>query len=327
VTAVSRQVSPHGQVRPVWRIEPALHLVLAGGRAVVLRPVSPADAELMAEFFASLTPREIFYFFALDEMAARCLAIDAGSDPAFRLIAIGDVAGCERVLGYMFLDWCEGEPPTYGACLRAGTQSSGLGRVMIDHLMTSAAASGVGPVRLTVHADNWRALRLYQRAGFCLYDEFVLQPQGARQYRMKADLRAPRPTIREDLTLLAQGGLGIGMAAAAIQRALDAALGGRPLILDRPVQADGRVIIVADLAAPPERPFEAPLPPILREGHGTGWVVSLDERHLLVGGIGTAAIDRAARGYVDLLAGSMSAGSGLLAPLERVPFTGIHRVY
>lgn len=323
---MSRQKTPLRQARPVWRIEPARCLMLAGGRAVVLRPVSPADAALMAEFFASLTPREIFYFFALDETAARRLAIDAEWDPAFRLIAVGNDAGCERVLGYMFLDWREGEPPTYGACLREGAQSSGLGRAMIDHLLTSAAASGLGPVQLTVHADNWRALRLYQRAGFRLYNEFILQPQGAKQYRMEADLRTPRPRILEDLTLVARGGLGVGLAAAAIQRALEAALGQRPLLLDRPVRTCGRVIIVADLVAPPDRPFDIPLPPMMHERHGPGWIVSLDENHLLVGGIGAAAVDRTAHIYADLLMRNAGAWTELAESLQRIPFAGIHRM-
>lgn len=168
--------SGRNQTPPQWLVEQVRLVTLSAGEASKLRPLTAADADLMAAFFAGLTPREIYYFFALDEAAARRLATDAAQDPAYRLIATGVRDGQEAILGYMFLDWSwqEGAPPTYGACLREGVQSRGLGRAMIDHLLGSAARSGVERAQLTVHADNWRALRLYQRAGFRMTGEQIL---------------------------------------------------------------------------------------------------------------------------------------------------------
>src|SRR5438093_8282513 len=102
---------------PPWRIDGSRRVSLSDGRAVVLRPVAPRDAELMAEFFGALTEMETYYFFPLDQARARQLALDVESDPAYRLIAVGTIEGIERVLGYMFLHWGD-SVPAYGACLR-----------------------------------------------------------------------------------------------------------------------------------------------------------------------------------------------------------------
>lgn len=299
-------------------------VTLANRRRAVLRPITTADADLIAEFFACMTPREIFYFFALDDAAARRLATEAAREQAWRLLAVSEEASGPRALGYMFLDWKkDDDTPVYGACLREDAQSSGLGRAMTDYLLTAAAAAGVGPVRLTVHADNWRALRLYQRAGFRVYDELMLQPQGSRQYRMRADLQTPRPPILAELVVVARGGLGVGLPAMQVQNTLEAALGQRPLLLDRPLHPEGRAIVIADLAAPADRAFETPAPPGLLAGDGPGWLVSLDERRLLIGGIGPAAVARAARAYCALLTGRTWSGSAL-DRLLTIPLAGLH---
>src|SRR5689334_20857478 len=98
--ASPRRADPRRAIEPVRR-------VLADGRGAILRLLAPGDDGLMAEFFASLTAREIYYFFPLDDVAARRLAHDAGQDPACRLVAVGELAGRERILGYMFLDWAK----------------------------------------------------------------------------------------------------------------------------------------------------------------------------------------------------------------------------
>lgn len=329
MTATPESVTPPEHAASRCAIAP-LPFVLADGRRLVLRALSSGDEDLMAEFFASLTAREIFYFFPLDEVAARRLAQDAEHDPACRLVAVGELSGQERILGYMFLDGRQECPPTFGACLRGEAQSGGLGRAMIDHLLTSAAASGIERAQLTVHADNWRALRLYQRAGFRVTGEFILAHQGAKQYRMEAHLQQPAPMLLDDLTLVARGGVGIGTAAVRVQEAIEAAVGRRPLILDRPVH-NNACIIITDLAAPAERPFEMPLPPILQGGDGPSWIVSLDDRHLLIGGIGAGAVDRAARAYSALVAAHsadapIAAHTPLASTLMSIPFSGLYQL-
>ena len=277
---------------PPWRIEAREHH-LGDGRAVMVRPLEPADAGAMAEFFAGLTEREIYYFFRLDEPEARRLATDAPRAPAYRLLAVER----SRALGYAFLQWHGDRPPNFGICLSDGAQSVGLGRALIGHLLDSAAASGVDRARLSVHPDNWRALRLYQRSGFRLVGDFVNEHQGRVQYRMETDLSAPGPAIDESLTVIPRGGLGVASSAARVQAALEARRGRLPLVLDRPARSDGEVVLVADLG--PERTAWGHESGPARGAAGAteGWITRLDGRTTLVAGSGPDALARAAERY------------------------------
>ncbi len=280
---------------PPWQVEPRREVRLGDGRSVVLRPLVPADENLVAEFFATLGERESYYFYPLDEAAARRLAREVEQDPAYRLVAMGEWDGQLRLLGYTYLHWHDAGPPTFGICLRDGIQSAGLGRLMLEHLLTSAAASGIRHARLSVHPDNWRALRLYQRAGFRIVDEFVNQHQRVKQYRMRVDLLAPRPSVDDDLTIVPVGGIGVGLAAARLQEGLAARRGRLPLILDRPARPTAQVIYVTDLGSLDRFP---PIEPHLPASEDLAWQVTLDARHLLLAGSGLPALQRAVAAYL-----------------------------
>ena len=310
-------------LRQAWQQDATRRLVLRDGQSSLLRPLTPADASLIAEFFATLSNREIFYFFSLEECTARHLAENVLVDPAMRLIALAEHENGEHIIGYMFLDWAGDLSPSFGACLKEEAQSQGLGGAMMEHFLTRARAAGVAHVHLTAHAENWRALRLYQRLGFQITDEFILQAQGARQYRMRIDLRQARPEILDQLIIVARGGIGVGLAARSIQASLEPLLGARPLILDRPTRADSYTIIVSDLAATPEHPFETPVPAFPRDQSGVGWVTSLDARTVLIAGFGSSAVSRAAVRYIEAVTDRVSAARGAMLTLETLPFDGL----
>jgi ribosomal protein S18 acetylase RimI-like enzyme len=304
---------------PAWRIETSRTVALRDGRTVILRPVRTSDADLMAAFFASMTERETYYFFPLDEPEARRLAIDCEHDPAYRLLAVDAAGSSPRMVGYMFLLWRGPEPPTYGVCLLPDAQSSGLARTMLDHLLGSAARSGVERCRLTVHTDNWRALRLYQRCGFVLVDDFVNTHQGVKQYRMEADLRSERPRLTDDLAVVPRGGIGLAPPVTAVQRAVEAATRLRPLVLDRPARPGGRAVFVADLGpgvvgAPSSYPG-------LEWGRQIAWLMSLDDAHLLVAGTDPTSLGAAAQRYAALVAGARGGRPSI--DLAELPFAGL----
>jgi len=287
-----------------------------------LRPVVSSDADRMADFFAALTEQEIYYFFSLDEDEARRLALDAARDPTYRLIAVDNTRAGELVLGYAFLQWHEESVPVFGIGLRGEAQSLGLGRALLRHLLSSAAVSGVGRVRLTVHPDNGRALRLYQRAGFRLVAERINTHQGVKQYRMEADLQATPPAILEGLTIVPLGGMGVGMAAARVQQAILEQIGALPLILDRPAQPNGLTIFVADLTVTAAVPGQAGEDSRRHGESGDAWIVSLDDSSVLVAGVGTAAVERATHRYVELIRAYDGAGPDA-AIMARIPIAGI----
>ncbi len=289
-----------GSRAPRWRVGPAAS-TLPDGREVLLRPVAVSDAAGMADFFASLGESETYYFFALGEAEAGRLALKADEALAFRLVAVGDLGGGAAVLGYAFLEWRDEGPPEFGVCLRPGSQSGGLGRVLMDHLFTSARASGVRRVYLTVHPENARALLLYQRFGFVLVGEFVNDHQGVKQYRMELDLGSHPPSLAEDVVVVAQGGVGIAGAAFRVQGALEALLGARPPLAGRPpVDGEGGCVMVSDLSAVPGASPSSPLLRFPRPG-GAAWIVGLDPHRLLICGLSVDGADRAADRYATLL--------------------------
>jgi RimJ/RimL family protein N-acetyltransferase len=279
---------------PTWRIEAERRVSLRDGQVALLRPLHAADAERLAAFFADFTPRETYYFFGLNEHEARNLALHAAEDSAYRLIALDERQ--ERLLGYTFLQWRQTGVPSFGVCLHRDAQSHGLGWPLIDHLFTSAASSGVGVVTLTVHPDNGPALRLYQRAGFRLVDEFVNHHQGVKQYRMEADLRRDRPPLLEGLAIVPGGGMGVGLAAAAVQDAVERQTGRLPLLLGMP-PSGWAAIFVADLALPPAHPVPLATPVPGPRETANGWITRLDRRHLLIGGVGVPALTAACRRF------------------------------
>lgn len=289
--------------RADWKIEPKRKVSLADGRTVTLRPLMAADADAMAEFFSSLTRDETHYFFELGKGAARNLALEAEEATAFRLVAVDEHGGERKILGYMFMEWRGEGPPECGACFRPGAQSGGLGRAMADHLLRSAVASGVRRMYATVHPDNPRSLRLIQRTGFTLVSEFINEHQGIKQYRMEMNLPPRRlPPMIDDPVVVPQGGIGVGTAAARVQLAVEAFTGARPLLLNRPPKRDGSAIFVSDLTTSPSATPKSSSPPLYPQNDEVGWIVGLDEKHLLIGGIGVEAVDRAARRYAQLLA-------------------------
>lgn len=294
--------------RADWKIEPVREANLPHGKTATLRPLVAADADALVEFFSSLTRDETHYFFELGKDAARNLALEADQATAFRLVTVDEHRGSRKILGYMFMEWRGKGPPECGACFRPGTQSGGLGRIMAEHLLRSAIASGVRRVYATVHPDNARSLRLIQRIGFTLVSEFINEHQGIKQYRMEMDLPPQHlPLIVDDLIVVPQGGIGVGTAAACVQSAVEAFTSTRPLILNHPPKREGSVIFVSDLATSPSAILRPSSPPIYPQNDEVGWIVGLDEKHLLIGGIGVEAVDRAARRYAQLLASS-SAG-------------------
>ncbi len=294
--------------------------------------MAPTDADLMATFFAALTTREVSYFFALDALAARGLALHVGEDPAYRLIVVND-AGTPAVLAYTFLEWRNKEIPTFGICLHGGAQSQGLGRLLLDYFLASAKLSGVNRVRLSVHPDNGRALRLYQRAGFHITGEFINEHQHVKQYRMEADLQTPRPTVTSDLVIVPQGGLGVGVAAARVQSALEHRFGTLPFIVDRPPRPTTPALFVVDvsiqtpmhlgddggdvLTITPNTitPAGSGEPGLMVTDERSGWITSLDASHLLVAGDGLEALNRAVSRYCHLIAAAASrADAAVLLP-------------
>ena len=84
--------------------------------------------------------------------------------PQFVAVSLGDVVG-----------WCDiipkGIPSTshcgvFGIAVLQPFRGRGVARALIGMTLSAARAFGLQRIELTVHADNTRAMRLYERTGF-----------------------------------------------------------------------------------------------------------------------------------------------------------------
>lgn len=72
-----------------------------------------------------------------------------------------------RIQAYGILSIGAGEAHVLNLCVRPELQGRGLARRMLKHLINWARISNVKTVFLEVRPSNARAVRLYQRMGFC----------------------------------------------------------------------------------------------------------------------------------------------------------------
>lgn len=160
------------------------------GKPIVLRPLRSDDGPMVAEFYASLRERDMYYFYPhpLDAEHAHRLAAQADDDGHIALLATEHVDDAERMMGYAYIKRGDADRWYFGICLRPDRQSVGLGTLLLGRLMQVARKAGVRRVCLTAHKNNQRALRLYTAHGFVITGERLNEQQGVWQHTMEAVL-------------------------------------------------------------------------------------------------------------------------------------------
>ena len=164
-------------------------LDLPGGERLVIRPLTAEDEAALAAFFAGLSPhtrRFSNYTGDAGSMARELCEVIARYDK-LRMVAAGDsgvVALFEFSLSILPSDierFCsygidlDGETDVrFGPCVADTYQDRGLGSRLLSFMWDIARRFGQRRVILWggVHADNARAIRFYQKNGFCLVGRF-----------------------------------------------------------------------------------------------------------------------------------------------------------
>jgi ribosomal-protein-alanine N-acetyltransferase len=131
--------------------------------ALEFRQARPDLASALADFFRGLGADHAFFHPhpLTDDEAVRICA-HAGRD----LYYVARAGG--RVLAYGLLrGWDEGYAiPSLGIAIAAEARGQGLARPFMAFLHAAAKQRGATQVRLTVYADNVRAVELYRRMGY-----------------------------------------------------------------------------------------------------------------------------------------------------------------
>ena len=133
--------------------------------ALTLRAVCADDETALAKFFTendrpSITNR--FHPFPLDQQTARRIASAQHLDRYYIALIEKEVVGMVMLRG-----WDEGYSiPSFGIVVGHNHHGQGYGRQMTEFALSEARRVGCTSVRLTVDADNERAVHLYQSLGF-----------------------------------------------------------------------------------------------------------------------------------------------------------------
>jgi ribosomal protein S18 acetylase RimI-like enzyme len=100
------------------------------------------------------------------------------------------VQGAE-IVGWGFLWDLTSDNPTLGLGIADAFHGRGLGTRLIRRIVGAARARGIPRIYLTVVQDNQVAWKLYKKAGFVRYGEFMGK-DGLPYYRMVAELELER---------------------------------------------------------------------------------------------------------------------------------------
>lgn len=121
-------------------------------RQLELRPMTEADVR------AVMGIERASYQFPWSEGIFRdCLRVGYYC----RVVALGG-----EVVGYGIMSTGAGEAHILNVCVRDSCRSRGIGRTLLEHLLSRAAASGSSEAYLEVRPSNTAAVRLYQAIGF-----------------------------------------------------------------------------------------------------------------------------------------------------------------
>lgn len=147
---------------------------LDGIGPVRLRPISPEDEPLYADFFANVTDEDqrLRFFSAAPDLSRKLLArltqIDYAREMAFVAIArdTGHLLGVSRFVADP--DYTRGE---YAIQVRSDLKGRGLGWLLMQHLIDYSRAEGLKDLFGTVLAENTTMLDMCAELGFAITTE------------------------------------------------------------------------------------------------------------------------------------------------------------
>lgn len=144
---------------------------LKDGREVILRPLRKEDLDLLVDFFLNIGEETVKYFhpFPFTKEQAEKIIKELDYNKFFPIIAID--RGTNRIVGIVYLSpFYENCIANLGIGLRQDYRGLGLGSHLMSFIIELAKKRKVKEIRLSVYADNCRAIALYCKYGFEVYE-------------------------------------------------------------------------------------------------------------------------------------------------------------
>ena len=171
---VFRKIEPHAHiVISPYPKKYELLWTLRNGQQVLLRPIKPEDEPMWLEMFQNFSEESIRYrFFEMlrdtpHEIRVRYCNIDY--DREIAIVAETTTGGKRRLLGVTRLSIePDGKSGELAFIVGDEWQNLGLGTKIVDYTLEIAKEMGVENVYSIMLTDNYRAMSLTKKMGFCL---------------------------------------------------------------------------------------------------------------------------------------------------------------
>jgi acetyltransferase len=173
-TRVFRKIEPHDHiVISPYPKKYELLWTLKNGQKVLLRPIKPEDEPMWLEMFQNFSEESIRYrFFEMlrdtpHEVRVRYCNIDYDREVA--IVAETTTGGKRRLLGVTRLSFePDGKSGELAFIVGDEWQNLGLGTKIVDYTLEIAKDMGIESVYSIMLIDNYRAMSLTKKMGFCL---------------------------------------------------------------------------------------------------------------------------------------------------------------
>ena len=137
---------------------------------VFIKLLTKDDAELLGEFFTSLSEKTVYFFhphkMTYENGREQAEKIGRGEIRIFGAFLEDDP---EKLAGYVF---ATNEPVAkLGFCVRDECQGKGIGQELLKHVIDFCRAEGRKGISLEVFKDNPRAIHVYEKSGFKICGE------------------------------------------------------------------------------------------------------------------------------------------------------------
>ena len=152
-------------------------VTLADGTCLLLRPIMPEDEAALHAGFARMDPEHIRlrFFAALKQLphklAAKLSQIDYDREMAFVLVGPGVPGRAEWYATVRIVADPDGEAAEYAVLVRSDMAGRGLGRLLMERIITHAQARGLKRIWGEVLRENHAMLGLCRKLGFELEAE------------------------------------------------------------------------------------------------------------------------------------------------------------
>jgi acyl-CoA synthetase (NDP forming)/GNAT superfamily N-acetyltransferase len=150
------------------------HAVLSDGTPVELRPVRPADRELIAAFHQRQSPQSIYFRFFQHrpELTDRELSYFTEIDYAERMAFVALIGG-ELVAVARYESSGRDPRPEVAFFVDDRHHGQGLATLLLEYLAAAARSRGITGFTASVLAENYAMLGVFRKAGFGISTRFA----------------------------------------------------------------------------------------------------------------------------------------------------------